>query len=688
MTDKPQANPDYVTGISEYLSATEGINTSTHNPILGSSSEVITDLSVRSPYGKDNYYSFRKGESIPSKFKDRVIACRHVYERVGIVRDVIDLLTDFVVDGFDINNPDPKASAFYKAWIRKCSVRDAVDEFARHFFIDCNTVVRRVTARLSTPVEEKEFVEAKPDRKVRIKDVAPYRTEKRVIPWQYVFLSPTHLEWAVENDGGVPKKQLYYVINDQFISSLNSLKNDKDPYYEAIIQSLPEEARAAVREGKPKIKLDMAKVYYAHNKKDSWQSWATPFLVSVLPDIYFKEKLRLADTAALDGVINVIRLWKLGDHTQKPKPFLPSSKVIKKLVNILESNVGGGVLDIVWDSMIEMKDFYPPTDKILGSEKYDQVNADILIGLGVPEVLIGGKGGNFSNSFIQLKTITQRLQRVRHALVNWLQTEVKIIDAAMGFSSPSIIRFNHANMGDENVTRQLMIQLVDRGILSTEALIKYFGEDWEMEKQRLQEQTEFYENETIERVGPYKHAVDPNEKQNGDSDGGPGRPNNTKDVGPRKRASEPKSIAHRRGASESESIAYRTRSPDSKSLASLPRAVGVVGEVFEFVEQSFMSERNIADKRLLTMPQRDEIFQKQILSISSFDLSFLNKKPNEIIETIQSPDPIQECVDLINHGISHFKREEAREPTKSEKVKICAAAWVEFIQMLDEDKGI
>jgi hypothetical protein len=40
-----------------------------------------------------------------------------------------------------------------------------------------------------------------------------------------------------------------------------------------------------------------------------------------------------------------------------------------------------------------MKDYYPPVEKILGSDKFKEVDRDILIALGIPEVLIGGGGG-------------------------------------------------------------------------------------------------------------------------------------------------------------------------------------------------------------------------------------------------------------------------------------------------------
>src|SRR5690606_10512365 len=104
-----------------------------------------------------------------------------------------------------------------------------------------------------------------------------------------------------------------------------------------------------------------------------------------------------------------------------------------------------------------------PIENILGEEKYNQVNRDILIGLGVPEVLIGGKGGNFSNSFIQLKTLIEKLKYVRSRVIEWLETEIAILCKSMDIKILPKIKCPPI-LDDENTTRKLIVGLFDRGI--------------------------------------------------------------------------------------------------------------------------------------------------------------------------------------------------------------------------------
>lgn len=58
-----------------------------------------------------------------------------------------------------------------------------------------------------------------------------------------------------------------------------------------------------------------------------------------------------------DVASNAIRLWKLGNSE---KQILPSQNRVDKLLSILQHNVGHGILDIVWDDMIDLNVEYLP----------------------------------------------------------------------------------------------------------------------------------------------------------------------------------------------------------------------------------------------------------------------------------------------------------------------------------------
>lgn len=396
----------------------------------------------------------------------------------------------------------------------------------------------------------------------------------------------------------------------------------------------------------------MNKVYVSHNKKDSWDDWAPPFLYSSLSDLHFKSKLRQAEIAALDGVINVIRVWKLGDHKEK---ILPTDAAVDRLIGILENNTGGGAIDIVWDTMIDMKDYYPPVKDILSSEKYEQVNRDILIDLGIPEVLLGGgQGANFSNSFIQLKTIVERLKAIRNQVAAWLNYEVSLVCKAMGFKVLPKIFFGEMNLDDENVNKKLVIELLDRGAISLEAVLSMYGQDFLIEMERKEQE----KNMGVEIKSPLdvkeSETSIPKEGENSQK----GRPPNTKDSYKRNR----------------KNIKIRTTAQSQLVI----KALDYVDMIDEFVIPYYMETINVSNARKLTNQQKQDIDNLRVLVLSCI-------KPDEKITKEALFDKLDnltfansDIYNDINDGINNFIKENNEEPTLNQRKRIQAISWGKF----------
>lgn len=605
----------------------------------------VADIKVREEFSRQAYDSYRPSEALPYRFKDIVLSCRSMYKRVGIVRNVIDLMTDFTTSGLRFMHSDRKQQVFFQSWARKVNLSESVNEYVRHLLVEHNVVVKRVTARLSKPVENQidDFALAKPDIKLA---VTPNTIEAREIPWRYHFLDVTHLQWKSEAGAALlGNKKLAYKIPSKLISLI---KGDIQ-FQGDIVENLPKDIVEGVKAGKTLIDLDQSKLFVTHCKKDSWDTWSTPFLFGVMPDVAFKDKLRQAEISALDGVINVIRVWKLGDHKEG---ILPNEEAVSKLINILEANTGGGAMDIVWDSMIDMKDYYPPIDKILGSEKYEQVNRDILIGLGLPEVLLGGKGSNFSNSSVQLKTITERLKYVREKVVEWLSVETGIVAKAMGFETLPRIVFDQMSFKDENVEKQLIVGLLDRGVISPEGVLEAYGKDFFVEVERLEEQTKMLKDAGLTMRGPFERDVAL--KTNAPTPSG-GRPPGTKDVNRKERVSKPM-------ASDMTVIARDTI------------------DMFEHLAVPvFMEQHKVANARQLTNEQR-----RQINDIRVHVLACINPSVTEVTEetilAALSGSPDSRVVAHIKKSISDFVSSRGKEPTVSQRKTIESASWANYHQ--------
>ena len=244
----------------------------------------------------------------------------------------------------------------------------------------------------------------------------------------------------------------------------------------------------------------MSIFYY---KKDDWQRWANPLVYAILDDIVMLEKMRLADMSALDGAISNIRLWTLGNLDHK---ILPNKAAINKLRNVLASNTGGGTMELVWGPELSYTESNSQVYKFLGSEKYTSVLNSIYAGLGVPPTLTGmaNNGGGFTNNFISLKTLVERLQYGRDQLTKFWERELELVRKAMGFRKPAHVVYDQMSLSDESAEKNLLIQLADRDIISHETVLERFKEVPSVEKMRLRREDKARTSDKLpEKASPF-----------------------------------------------------------------------------------------------------------------------------------------------------------------------------------------
>ena len=76
--------------------------------------DIESNTSVRTGYGPNDYYSFRSEEEIPQKQKRIIKMCMEAYDKVGIVRNVIDLMGDFGQQGINLVHQNKSVEEFYQ----------------------------------------------------------------------------------------------------------------------------------------------------------------------------------------------------------------------------------------------------------------------------------------------------------------------------------------------------------------------------------------------------------------------------------------------------------------------------------------------------------------------------------------------------------------------------------------------
>lgn len=75
------------------------------------------------------------------------------YDRVGIIRNVVDLMSDFASQGLTLVHPNKTIEKFYRQWFINVGGIDRSERFLNYLYRCGNVAVKRRTARLNKDKE-------------------------------------------------------------------------------------------------------------------------------------------------------------------------------------------------------------------------------------------------------------------------------------------------------------------------------------------------------------------------------------------------------------------------------------------------------------------------------------------------------------------------------------------------------
>jgi len=654
--------------------------------------DIEPNRSVRTSITRNDYYRFRPEEAVPTRQKRIIKMCMDAYDRVGIVRNVIDLMGDFGAQGIDIVHPNKAIERFYKKWFEQVRGVERSERFLNYLYRAGNVIVKRRTAKINASKEAELRRTSAADM-----DIQSLKYAKREIPWAYDFLNPLAVD-VLNFYNGMFIGDPIFIMNlsrttyDSFTASNVTARNT--------FSKLPPDLQKMVKEGKRQIPLDKDKLEVYYYKKDDWLVWANPMIYAILDDLIMLEKMKLADLAALDGAISQIRLWRVGSLDHK---IIPRRDVINKVRDILASNTGGGTMDLVWGPELDFKESQSQVYKFLGSEKYQPVLTSIYAGLGIPPTLTGAStSGGYSNNYVSLKTLIERLEYGRQLLTQFWQKEIEIVQKAMGFRFPAQIRFDSIILSDESAAKQLLINLADRAIISNETILERFGEMPEIEKTRIRREEQARRNDSVtpQKASPYhnpnlrndvakilvtKDGVDnsfyeelelpkqdiplptpvagkgiPSAPKAPEGNPQGGRPNNAKDVVKRKQ----KRVLPKSGESTAVLWAFNAQ----KTIA-------------ETVTPMMLDYYNKKNVRSLTKAEFDQLEYLKLCLLTGLE-PFMELTPEIIKELIEANHkPTAAFISKVDDEITNFVYINNRKPTVDEMKYIYATVYTEIAEV-------
>jgi len=432
------------------------------------------DTSVKSTFTRSDYEYFREPNSLKSRASITTL-CQEAYEKIGIIKNVIDLMSDFGSKGIRIRHSDPEIDKFCQKWGDKVNIQERSERFLSSLYKSGSVVIYETRGRAKNSITSK------------------------YIPVGYTFLNPAAIEIVGEDKGILPSDFKYVVKYSQNTLRLLSMEDN-------IKSVIPEDLKKYKNTTNP-LPSDKVSVY--NYKKDDWAFWGNSIIYALLDDLKVLEKLKLSDIAALDGAISSVRLWTVGKLTDNPQTtILPTRAMLQKVARIIANGVGGGSMDLVFGPELDFKESGTTIHQFLGEAKYKPTLDSIYDGLGIPSPLRSSNKTNAAGNTVSLKTLVERLNYGRILLIDFWKKQLRKIFETLGFKTDEdpIIDFDHMVLTDEAAEKKLILDMADRDIIDVETVRERFNLIPKIVKRNLKKETsERGKSEPI-KAGPFHNA--------------------------------------------------------------------------------------------------------------------------------------------------------------------------------------
>lgn len=499
------------TTAAAFASAAEGASAfnTVSSPTYSTFTSKASNARVKTGYTECDYRSYRDHEALPVGDREMMMYGDDAYYKVGIVRNIVDLMSDFITKGIRWEHSNRNVEAFYNSWFRECKGLEVSERFCSYLFRMGNCVIYPIESKLQSNL-------AKEWKKTRGSEFSQIDFSAGKITSQYTFINPLSLTNLTQDLGNFIGKRVYTLTVPatiyQLCTSRLSGGRNINQHLSNYMSNVPTELMQKIVDGKGVLVFTDDELTIEHYRKDDWSAWARPMISSIFPQLVMLEKMHLADMSALDGAISNIRLWRLGyiDPKNINNSYIPSAATLQKVRDLIHNNVSGGVLDMVWGPELDFKESSTQVHNFLGPEKYTQVMNEIYDGLGIPPTLSGSanSGGGFTNNFISMKVLVDRLNYVRQKLVRFWRKEAKKIQKTMGFSSPAVLTFDDAIVSDEGQYKKLLLDMYDRDLVDSETVLNQFNMHSKVVQSRIRKEMKSREKfKSPQKAGPFHNPM-------------------------------------------------------------------------------------------------------------------------------------------------------------------------------------
>lgn len=386
---------------------------------------------------------FTRAMQLPAQPHDIMKLSTELYYTDELIGTVVDLLVDFSAGGLELECEDDKVLQWFNEWAEDVDLFGLVYAIFLEYYRTANVFVFKQL------------------------------NEDDQIPMGYTLLDPIQTE--VQGSLMFNQEEVAININRELVEMVRGPVNETA----SVLESLPVDLVAAIRQGQNHVALPKNQIARITRKRQPYERYATTFLNRVFWPALYKQKLRLMDLSVVEGTTNQILLVKLGNDK-----FPVDQDTMTRFSQLIQTP--SKAFSLVWNHAIEM-DFVVPkgVESILNAEKYKPINEEILIGLGIPRLLIDGQStGGMSSGWISVLGLVERIESGRKDVTRWLNQEFKLVAELKGFKKVPRAKFRKLNLRSDQTFKNVILSLYDRGLISAESALDQANFSYNVELKR------------------------------------------------------------------------------------------------------------------------------------------------------------------------------------------------------------
>ena len=378
--------------------------------------------------------------------RDAIMLCQKAYANVAIVRNTIDIATEFANTDIFLEGGTERSREFFRKWFDKIKIWKLKDQYFREYYRSGNIFLYRIDGKFSA--EDFKLLSGLSENGIK----------NNKVPLRYILINPYEVVAKISSSFA---EAVYEKVLSEY--DLERLRNPKDDADAELLKGFPPEVQKLIkkkhyfRDGLS-MKLDPQYLLYSFYKKQDYEPFSIPFAYPVLEDVNAKIELKRIDQAIARTVENVILLITMGAEPDKGG-INPAN--MTAMQNLFMNESVGRVL--VSDYTTKADFVIPDLKKVVGKEKYETLNEDIKEGL--MNVMLGNE--KYNGQSAKISFFMERLKEARNSfLQDILQPEIVRISKDLGFRAWPTAKFTEIDLKDEMQYMKTITRLMEIGILT------------------------------------------------------------------------------------------------------------------------------------------------------------------------------------------------------------------------------